>query len=332
MFDENQLVEIEWTNKTKAHYIEHGYNYTKNGDRFYVKANDLPEGSHKKVAVVCDGCGREMLKSYYDYNKTKDKSLDLCRSCQTKHWRSKEMSELAKIKFEQLRKFCYEKNYTLLTNESEYSGAHMSIKYICSKHGVQIQPLDNMLHGHECYYCSYEKRGLNQRYTFKQVKEIIESVNGNILLNPEDYIGIAKSNLRIRCGICCNVYVTNLDHYINQNQTRCRHCSYSESLGEFYIRKFFEKHNVRFEQEKRFADCKDKKTLPFDFYLPDYNMCVEFDGQIHYSEIGYGNHDITVVHDKIKNDYCKFNNIKLLRIPYYEGNNIESILTKELNL
>lgn len=66
--------------------------------------------------------------------------------------------------------------------------------------------------------------------------------------------------------------------------------------------------------------------------MPDYNLIVEFDGQMHYYDVGYGNHEMTVRHDKIKNKYCDDNNIKLLRIPYWNGNNIEEILTKELNL
>lgn len=34
--------------------------------------------------------------------------------------------------------------------------------------------------------------------------------------------------------------------------------------------------------------------------------------------------------DTIKNDYCKNNHINLLRIPYYEQNNIENIIINHL--
>lgn len=49
-------------------------------------------------------------------------------------------------------------------------------------------------------------------------------------------------------------------------------------------------------------------------------------------EVVYGNHDITVAHDKIKNEYCKSHNIDIIRIPYWDGNDIEKIISTKLNL
>jgi hypothetical protein len=76
---------------------------------------------------------------------------------------------------------------------------------------------------------------------------------------------------------------------------------------------------------------KYSKPLPFDFYLPDYNMIIEFDGEQHYkqSHFTHSNLSYTQAHDIIKNDYCKNKNIKLIRIPYWELNNIETILNNE---
>lgn len=189
-----------------------------------------------------------------------------------------------------------------------------------------------MLHGHECIDCSYEKRGLNTRYTSEQVKSIIEEVDGNTLLNPEDYAGVFVKNLKVRCGECGNAYTVDLDSYMRKNQTRCKHCSQSESAGEFRIRRFLEGYHIDFEQEKKFIDCKDIKQLPFDFYLPTYNLIIEFDGRQHFENTGFGNYETIKKHDGIKNRYCKEHDIRLLRIPYFGGNNIEKILTKELNL
>ena len=99
----------------------------------------------------------------------------------------------------------------------------------------------------------------------------------------------------------------------------CPKCN--KSRGEKDIALWLSNHAVRYEQQKAFDDCKDIKPLPFDFYLPDYNYCIEYDGEQHYRPIDYfGGEDSfkkTVMHDNIKNDYCKNNDIKLLRIPYY---------------
>ena len=42
-----------------------------------------------------------------------------------------------------------------------------------------------------------------------------------------------------------------------------------------------------FESQKRFKDCKDKRQLPFDFYLPSYNVCIEYQGEQHYRPIDH---------------------------------------------
>ena len=101
--------------------------------------------------------------------------------------------------------------------------------------------------------------------------------------------------------------------------------------GEDKIIKILQEIKCNFIHQYKFNDCKDKRCLPFDFYLPDYNLCIEFDGEQHYNpKFGKENFKKTREHDKIKNNYCKSNNIKLLRIPYWEGNNMEKIIKDSL--
>ena len=95
-------------------------------------------------------------------------------------------------------------------------------------------------------------------------------------------------------------------------------------------------HNVKYKKQYKFKDCKFKRQLPFDFYLPDYNVLIEFDGLQHcvikqYFG-GYEGFVDTKIRDTIKNIYCKENNIKLIRISYNELKNINNILNKELNV
>jgi very-short-patch-repair endonuclease len=70
------------------------------------------------------------------------------------------------------------------------------------------------------------------------------------------------------------------------------------------------------------------RKLPFDFYIPEFNMCIEYDGEQHFKAVDYfGGEDglkIRQIHDRIKTDYCNSNNILLLRIRYDE--NIEEKL------
>ena len=75
--------------------------------------------------------------------------------------------------------------------------------------------------------------------------------------------------------------------------------------------------------------------LPFDFYLPQYNLIIEYDGEQHFKPISvFGGEDAfwtTVTHDAIKNQYCEDNDIDLLRIPYWEFDNIEKLIKDKLN-
>lgn len=76
--------------------------------------------------------------------------------------------------------------------------------------------------------------------------------------------------------------------------------------------------------------------MPFDFYLTDLNTMIEFDGIQHFEEVEYfGGYEKlleTRFNDEIKNQYCKNNDIKLIRIPYYNYDKIENILEKELKV
>lgn len=85
----------------------------------------------------------------------------------------------------------------------------------------------------------------------------------------------------------------------------------------------FLKKGITFEREKTFEDLIYKKRLRIDFYLPELNKAIEVDGAQHTKPIAFSKHsdpykvlEENKIRDKIKNDYCKENNIPLLRIPY----------------
>lgn len=333
MFDENQLVEVMWSNKMRKWFESKGYEFTAYGDRFFVKAKDLSKGSGKKVKVICDYCGAEYTMMYYDYNKREDKTKDVCsQKCRAlkQYENSKEIR--AKYQFDKVRDVCEMYDYELLTKEEDFTTTRMDIRFVCKKHGMQKMMMDNFIHGHKCYFCSYEERGNNLKHSIEYIKSMIESYNNNKLLNFKDYLGSSVRNLKIECGSCGNIYITSFSDYMNNMQIRCKSCANKESVSERRIREFLTDNEIIFEQEKTYDDCRDINKLPFDFYLPKYNLIIEFDGQHHFYEIGRGNYETTKKHDEIKNQYCKDNNINLLRIPYWEGNNIEKIISKQLNL
>lgn len=110
----------------------------------------------------------------------------------------------------------------------------------------------------------------------------------------------------------------------------CPRCHMSK--GERAIQLWLENHNIEYEFQKRFDDCKDDRVLPFDFYLPDSNSCIEYQGAQHYRPIDFfgGEDYFTYVakHDEIKMNYCKNTNKPLLQLPYFK--NVEEELNNFL--
>lgn len=92
------------------------------------------------------------------------------------------------------------------------------------------------------------------------------------------------------------------------------------SHGEAYITSLLQDNNIKFIPQYTFIDCKNVHLLPFDFYLPEYNICIEYDGAQHFISVDYfGGEDgfkKRQKNDDIKTKYCLIHNIKLIRIPY----------------
>ena len=110
------------------------------------------------------------------------------------------------------------------------------------------------------------------------------------------------------------------------NGQRCPKCK--ESKGEREVARVLDKMHIDYERQYKFENCKYKRCLPFDFYIPSLNVCIEYDGEYHY-EVRQGTEDDLKqrhIWDETKNVYCEQNNIRLIRIHYWEFNNIEQIL------
>ena len=329
----SKTVEMRWSYRNRKHFESLGYEFTNINDIFVVNVEDLTTGSAARVTVKCDYCGKEYECYYYAYVKCHAiLNKDACQSCSATKGREVNFAKRAHKYFTQLEELFKENGYRLITKESDYTDIFMDIEYECPSHGVVHGTLSNLLKGHMCNECGNDKIGDSLRNSVSYVKQYIENYNNNILLNPEDYINSGTRNLKIKCGTCGNIFVTSLGNYRRMTRKRCPTCNRRESEGEEIIRKYLTSKDICFVQEKTFDDCRDKQPLPFDFYLPDYKLCIEFDGQLHYEpKFGEERYNKTVAHDNMKNQYCKDNNIELLRIPYWNGHDIESIIDGKIN-
>ncbi len=123
-------------------------------------------------------------------------------------------------------------------------------------------------------------------------------------------------------------------HLIGQ---QCKKCQNGKSIGENKIIDYLNLNNIKFEPHKKFDDLKSPLTnyhLYMDFYLKDYNMCIEFNGRQHYEMVDFSSNgqnlkeklSIQQFNDKTKKEYCEKNYIKLLVIPHWRMPNIDTIL------
>lgn len=93
------------------------------------------------------------------------------------------------------------------------------------------------------------------------------------------------------------------------------------SKGNVKIAEILDENGIEYELEKKFATCKDKTYLPFDFYV-DNKYLIEYDGEQHFDKNSIFDYEYTHRHDLIKSEWCKNNNISLIRIPYTHYDNL----------
>lgn len=173
------------------------------------------------------------------------------------------------------------------------------------------------------------------RGLYKTTEEFIkeaQSIHGEKYNYSEvEYIN-ATTKIKIICDKHGPFYQTPNNH-INRHNIHgkgCPSCQSSKNVIE--IGKILTTKDINYIQEYKFNDCRNIRPLPFDFYLPKYNVCIEYDGEFHFmaveNYITEENVKATQQRDQIKNEYCLTNNIPLLRIRYDED--VEEKLTEFL--
>lgn len=209
----------------------------------------------------------------------------------------------------------------------EYIDAKTHIRHHCKKHNIYWDVLPtNILHGYGCPECGKEKIVIKNSKNHEQYVDELKEINPNIVV-VGTYID-ANTSILHKCLIDKHEWYARPGNILFGKG--CPKCS--ESVGERKISIYLDKYKIHYIRQKKFINCRDINCLPFDFYLPKYNICIEYDGKQHYEPIehfgGVEAFNLTVKHDKIKNKYCKDNGISLLRIPYYK--NVEEELNNFL--
>lgn len=331
----SKKIRIKISNNQIKYWINKGYETIGSNEVLEVCVSDLPKNSGYKIKVKCDICGKEKSISLNRYNiNTKDgKTYYSCsRKCSenknietlNKKWKVDNISKCDEIKKKK-------KETSLKNNDVEYP---MQSGKIIEK--SKITKLEK--YGNENYnnqekrkQTSLLKYGLDIPTKSDEIKLKLSEknrINYNDIINRFDSTYKYKSEdinyknthdyIEIECGIHGKFKQKAYKHISGQGCPKC-----NQSKGEKEIEKILIQNNIEFENQKRFKNCINKKTLPFDFYLPKYNICIEFDGIQHFESLDIFGGEIEFqkrkINDNIKNKFCKDNNIKLIRIKYDEN-------------
>lgn len=209
----------------------------------------------------------------------------------------------------------------------KYLGSKTKTKFKCLIDGYVWETTPyHILHNSGCPMCASRKQSERQTFSheeyIKRLKEITNSI-----IPIEKYL---RNDVPIlhKCLNCNHEWQVSPYSLITE-RTGCPKCNCTK--GENRIIKFLEDNNIDYVFQKKFDDLKYVNYLFYDFYIPNYNVLIEYDGEFHYIDVfKNGEFENAKLRDNLKDEYAKKNNIKLIRIPYWDFNNIETILKTRL--
>lgn len=269
-----------------------------------------------KMSCRCSKCGNEFIASYSDImNSSK---INGCVKCEKKKNTPKKCKSTDEYKKDVFN--VHKDNIIVL---GEYTKSYNKIKVKCNtcEHEWETEATA-ILKGYGCSKCGHEK---NRKSTVKNItwlKEKIFDVHGDRIEIIDGVYYNINSVFKMKCNICEHEWSVTA----NSLKTRgCPCCNISK--GELKIKKYLDILNIKYIQQYIITQKTPKGgTTSFDFFIEDLNTAIEYDGKQHFEPIKYWG-GLKKFNDQketdiFKKDYCIKNGIRLIRIPYYEFDNI----------
>lgn len=297
----NKRIYSKPTKKKKEFNIEEDKSICEKYNNIYVKTrreNDKYNKSQIYIDFICSKHKEKGIQTALKYNLKKRKC---CRFCNRyKPPKNEVLDDLKQINPQ-------------IEILSDFNGVMNKVDYICNIHNYKSnKELRALLKGKGCPYCGFEKLSKSKCHTKDDAETVLKKNNPNIIILDDYVSGVYSYNLQ--CKKCGHIWFGKI--YSTHTCPNCeRFYKCEQIVGEILT-----DNNIQFIFQKRFDECRDKKTLPFDYYLPKNNICIEYQGRQHYMSNKHFDGEkgfiIRQKHDQIKRDYCKDNGITLIEIPY----------------
>ncbi len=279
------------------------------------------KGAHEYILCKCKihGCQWE-TKAYLLVTSS--------RKCGCKTCCYEQVSEKQRIPFKEVKRQVEEIHPEFEVFGEEFDKT-WKFKCRCKVCGYEWKNSLRSLKAYGCAKCKGKAKP-----TTEEFKEELAKISPTI-----EVVGQYKarhSPVECKCKVCGHEWKSAPGNLIQG--WGCPKCK--TTRGERKIAQKLDALNISYIREKTFPDCRNVHPLFFDFYIPDLNTCIEYDGEQHYMPVTFGGNNDTkaveryklnVVRDQIKTTYCVSNNINLIRIPYTDFDNIESILDKHFS-
>jgi hypothetical protein len=210
----------------------------------------------------------------------------------------------------------------------KYVNSKKKVYIICKVHGEFEQIAGSHLSGYGCKKCADIQDGLNKRLSNKEFVCRAKKIHKNKYSYHKTKYTTMGSKVVVTCSIHGDFFPV-AGNYLRGSG--CPVCN--ESKGEIKICNFLKLYNIKHIREYRFKD-PIVKVYEYDFFLIDYDLIIEFNGEQHYKPIDPWGGIIELRNikkrDKIKKKYCLDNNINFLEIPYTKIDQIEYLIRKKI--
>lgn len=210
-------------------------------------------------------------------------------------------------------------------NLVDYKNNKTKVIIICHRHGEFEQQPNNHLNGQGCEKCMRESRIL-------PITSFI--LRSNIIHNNlYDYSLVKYKSIHDKVEIICHIHGKfNQLAYCHLDGQGCPKCK--SPKGEKEILKYLNFKNIEYKFQKKIL--VNDTFFIYDFYLPKYNLFIEYDGEQHFMNIKFFG-GIKRLSERINNDfqkdkYCLLNDINILRIPHWDFKNIENLLNNYFSI
>jgi hypothetical protein len=266
-------------------------------------------GGNRPVTLLCEKCGKTRTHSTAK-NVFKIKN---CANCSPKYF--KKTHEQVQ---EDIAKFDL-----ILVGEYVDDTTLVDVKFPCGHIHKKRPTLLKQGYGVRCLLC--EPRSPSTRTPLDEMNTKLENAEFGRFKIVGEYEGATRST-NIECLDCGFVEQDIKPNNLLKRAGGCQLCGKlqrSESVNHRFIKRVLYDLDLTFVLEKSFEGLvSDKKSNSrFDFFLPEYNTLIEYDGEYHETRDNYG------ISDRMKDEYCLSNNIKLIRLNHRERGYILKILS-----